>query len=133
MRARTPDRTAPLDAALGSDWLPAVETSTLVVVVVSQVLGYQLQAVVAADNRLWLVAPVRTHGFLPTEGVLTRAVVYGAPHVATLLSEGKLQPRGLLRCEGVVLGPRSGVGPVCRYPGSLGQWYPRSLGHPERG
>ena len=21
----------------------------------------------------------------------------------------------------------------CRYPGSLGQWYPRSLGHPERG
>ena len=22
---------------------------------------------------------------------------------------------------------------VCRYPGSLGQWYPRSLGHPERG
>ncbi len=21
---------------------------------------------------------------------------------------------------------------ICRYPGSLGQWYPRSLGHPER-
>ena len=37
--------------------------------------------------------------------------------------------------EAIVRGEKSPrrLALLCRYPGSLGQWYPRSLGHPERG
>ena len=50
VRARPADGPAPLYAALGCDRLPAVETPALVLVIVGQVLGSQLQAVVASGS-----------------------------------------------------------------------------------
>ncbi len=60
----------------------------------------------------------------------------GAPTVRAadaLISEYLMQ----FRARGLIEGyPAETVRPYsvaeCRYPGSLGQWYPRSLGHPER-
>ena len=67
------------ETALGGDLLCAVETPARVVVVIGQVLGHQLQAVVAPGRGLWLVGPVRPDRANAAEKDFHQAVVGSCP------------------------------------------------------
>ena len=84
MRTLPADGPAPLETALGGDLLSAVETPALVVVVIGQVLGDQLQAVIAPGHGLRLVGPVHPDRVNAAEKDFHRAVVGGCPMQASI-------------------------------------------------
>ena len=61
------DRSAPLHAALGGDFSPAVEAAAEVVVVVLRVFGDKLEAVSAVDDLVRVVGVDRGHGVVAAE------------------------------------------------------------------
>ena len=78
MRAGSADHAAPLDPALGGDFLPAVETVSAVVVGVLQVLCDELQAFVAAGDLVRFVGVDGEGRFVAAQRPVPGAVVdYG--------------------------------------------------------